>query len=177
MHFSRYFKRQTQSLTFPVVKGFIIKNESLKFYAAESIVHKLPPNSEEDKRLCPFQAMYDLHLRRKEFSRMDRDSLKHFFVDFKSHKALTITRARLLIAQIIQLSRLEEGFTDKVSMGPHGFRKLAASYSVQAGHSEQAIIHNMGFSSLTVFSRNYVFDVEPLEYNCVVPGGVYNKLL
>ena len=48
---------------------------------------------------------------------------------------------------------------------------------MQAGHSEKAIILNMGFAPLTVFFRNYVFNVDQLEYNCVVPGGVYNKLL
>ena len=87
-----------------------------------------------------------------------------------------MSRARLFIAKIIKMSRSEAGFNDKVHMGPHGFRKLAASYSIQAGHVEQTIIKNMGFLSLTIFHKSYVFDVDPLDYDCIVPGGVYNKL-
>ena len=173
--FSKCFRKRTQHLVFPVIKGFVLKNESEKFYASDSLIYELP-QSVGDSSLCPLKAMYNLHYRRKEFTGVDMDEVTNFFVDFKSKLGLTPARARLLLKKMITNSRLDEGLDSKIQMGPHGFRKLAASYSILAGHEEKTIRENMGFSSLTILHKNYVFQVEPLSVSCVVPGGTYNKM-
>ena len=62
------------------------------------------------------------------------------------------------------------------SISPHQGRMLAASYGFMRCESlrnEEFLMQEMGFSSLQVMRRVYIYPVPPLTHRCVVPGGTY----
>ena len=58
-------------------------------------------------------------------------------------------------------------------IGPHQVRKLAASYARKAGQAEPLVQRVMGFSSRVILRKNYVADVPPIHFPCVLPGGTF----
>ena len=62
------------------------------------------------------------------------------------------------------------------SISPHQGRILAASYGFMRCESlrdKEFLMQEMGFSSLQVMRRVYIYPVPPLTHRCVVPGGTY----
>ena len=76
---------------------------------------------------------------------------------------------------VVAASRDVAGVTGTTSIGPHQFRKLAASYSmnylVSSSRDEALLARRMGSSSMTVLRKNYISNVPKLIFTCVVPMG------
>ena len=62
---------------------------------------------------------------------------------------------------------------EKVPIGIHQMRKLAATYASLAGHEEQQIRIKLGFSDVRILRKNYIAQAPPLREACVLPGGTF----
>ena len=58
-------------------------------------------------------------------------------------------------------------------IGVHQMRKLAATYAIQVGQSEQVVRVKLGFSTTRIMRKNYVAEAPPLREACVLPGGSF----
>ncbi|CAL4093494.1 unnamed protein product [Meganyctiphanes norvegica] len=78
-----------------------------------------------------------------------------------------------LFISVVKDSRRFHDLSADISVGPHGMRKFAASYSAQVGLNEERVKRVMGFSSTRILRKNYVAWVPPLRVPCVLPGGTF----
>ena len=62
---------------------------------------------------------------------------------------------------------------EKIHIGIHQMRKLAASYAIQVGQEEQQVKIKLGFSDVRILRKNYVAQAPPLKEACVLPGGIF----
>ena len=83
---------------------------------------------------------------------------------------------KMLQTTVLQ-ARQRSGNMALVPMGPHQFRKLAASYSAQmigsSTDGELKLMERMGCSSMSVLRRVYIKDVPCLNFKCVLPVGTF----
>ena len=59
------------------------------------------------------------------------------------------------------------------ALGVHQMRKLAATYEIQVGQSEEVVRVKPGFSLVTIMRKSYVAEAPPLRETCVLPGGAF----
>ena len=88
----------------------------------------------------------------------------------------TIQASSNLILKLIQDlvgSTLRDAGKNRVEVGVHQIRKLAASHSIKAGHNERIILEKMGFSEVGILRKNYIARVPDLSIACVLPGGSF----
>ena len=135
-------------------------------------ISPLAVKGKEDRSLCPVRAF-----------RIFRDRTsgtgfsKVFLWDHLSNKEkVNVSKLTRTFIQAVEFSQTHAGIFGNPAIGPHQGRKLAASYGLLLCNNlrdERALMHAMGFSSLSVLRKVYINNVPPLSHKCVVPGGTY----
>ena len=135
-------------------------------------ISPLAVKGKEDRSLCLVRAF-----------RIFRDRTsgtgfsKVFLWDHGSNKEkVNVSKLTRTFIQAVEFSQTHAGIFGNPAIGPHQGRKLAASYGLLLCNNlrdERALMHAMGFSSLSVLRKVYINNVPPLSHKCVVPGGTY----
>ena len=123
----------------------------------------------EDKSLCPKRA-YDQYLDRT------RGQFGKFLWDHSPRNEPDTSKITRLVVSSISSALRRAGLPIPNRIGPHQFRKLAASYGrlLCSRHKDETFLMNvLGFSSVNVMRKVYIKRVPHLAHACVVPGGTY----
>lgn len=123
----------------------------------------------EDKLLCPKRA-YDEYLDRTH------GQFGKFLWDHSPRNEPDTSKISRLVVSSISSALRRAGLPIPQRIGPHQFRKLAASYGrlLCKRHKDETFLMNvLGFSSVNVMRKVYIKKVPHLAHACVVPGGTY----
>ena len=156
------------------VSGYLPKHHTPLFPATPSI-RRMPSGVPRDRLLCPVRA-YDILVSRSLDMIEDVPlSQRHHRLWVNPRSLLPASKGSLSrwFVHLVVASRHHHGDFGPVSVGPHQMRKLAASYSSLLGQDEDTVLRVMGFSSRSVFRKNYVAWVPPLTVPCMLPGGPF----
>ena len=145
------------------VSGYLPKHHTPLFPATPPSIRRMSSGVPRDRLLCPVRA-YDILVSRS------LDMIEDVPLSQRHHR-LWVNPRNLLPAS--KASRRHHGDFGPLTVGPHQMRKLAASYSSLLGQDEDTVLRVMGFSSRSVFRKNYVAWVPPLTVPCMLPGGPF----
>ena len=154
-----------QRLVIRWIAGFVPKTDCDKFKAESPSIYKLVSDSPRNLLLCPVRAYHLLLDRCKQENRVHPGS------------CVWPSSANLggWVVTLVRDACRHAGLERPEKVGPHQFRKLAASYSkIFFGNSprwEKLVSARMGSRTYTVIKKNYVGPADPLILSCVVPLG------
>ena len=157
------------------VSGYLPKHHTPLFPATTPSIRRMASGVQRDRLLCPVRA-YDILVSRS------LDLIEDVPLSQRHHRLWVNPRSLLPASKgslsrwffnLVVASRHHLGVFCPVSVGPHQMRKLAASYSSLLGQDEDTVLRVMGFSSRSVFRKNYVAWVPPLTVPCMLPGGPF----
>ena len=157
------------------VPGYFPKVHTPLFPATPPSIRRMTSGVTRDRLLCPVRA-YDVLISRSLDLIEDVPlSLRHHRLWVNPRNLLPASKGSLSrwFVNLVLDSRRRHGDFGPVSVGPHQRRKLAASYSSLLGQNEDTVLRVMGFSSRSVFRKNYVAWVPPLTVPCMLPGGPF----
>ena len=146
-----------------MVAGFQSKHDTVDFQPEDPSISRLNSLNDIDLKLCPVRA-WEIYLRRRNnvdnvsredcFWLVSKPTLSDYFVS------------------LVKRSRKFSERSDIVNICVHQMRKFAVSYSKKYfSISDKDLYTKMGSSSMSVLKSNYIRDVNPLRFICVVPAG------
>ena len=157
------------------VAGYVPKIRTPAFVASSPSIRRITSGIPRDRLLCPVRA-YDILVRRT-LDLVDDVPLSRRRLGLWIHPRTLLPLSKGTLSRwftdLVVGSRHRHGDFDPVSIGPHQLRKLGASYSSFLGMDEDDVIKVMGFSSKSIFRKNYVAWVPPLTVPCMLPGGPF----
>ena len=172
---SRVFKEvENSQLELIWVKGFRPKHYTPEFQPKNPSISRLFSNRPLDNSLCPVRAYFEYLNRSKMWWQRDLNAPFHHFL--WTVPSSTIQASSNLVLKLIQDligNALRDAGKEKVEVGVHQIRKLAASHSFKAGHNIDVIKDKMGFSEIKILKKNYIAKVPDLSIACVLPGGTF----
>ena len=156
------------------VPGFRPKHYTPEFQPKNPSIARLFSNRPTDNSLCPVRAYFEFLDRSGMWWQADPNAPSHSFL--WTVPSTTIQASSNLILKLIQDlvgSALRDAGKNRVEVGVHQIRKLAASHSTQAGHNERVIKEKIGFSEVKILKKNYIAKVPDLKVACVLQGGSF----
>ena len=163
---SRSFERVGNRVSLLWIPGFRAKYHSRKFSPDHPSILTLDSRVGSDLLLCPVRAWWTFLGRRPSVSN-SRDN--------RCFWSLSQGSLSYLFVKLVKSALRFAGRSDKVRIGPHQMRKLAASYSRNflggSAEKDSLLMKRMGCSSLTVLQKVYFNDVPCVDFPCVVPLG------
>ena len=157
------------------VSGYFPKYHTPLFPANPPSIRRMSSGVPRDRLLCPVWAYNILVSCSLDLIEDVPLSQRHHRLWVNPRTLLPASKGSLSrwFINLVVASRRHHGDFGPVSVGPHQMRKLAASYSSLLGQDEDTVLRVMGFSSRSVFRKNYVAWVPPLTVPCMLPGGPF----
>ena len=157
------------------VAGYVPKYRTPTFVPAPPSICRMTSFVQRDLLLCPVRAYNILVGRTLEMLDDVPLSDRHHRLWIHPRSFLPLSKGTLSrwFVDLVVGSRRHLGDFEPVSIGPHQMRKFGASYSSFVGQREDTVVRVMGFSSKSIFRKNYVAWVPPLTVPCVLPGGPF----
>ena len=160
---SRDFVFRQDSVILKWLPDFRAKHDTVDFQPEDPSISRLNSLNDIDLKLCPVRA-WEIYLRRRNnvdnvsredcFWLVSKPTLSDYFVS------------------LVKRSRKFSERSDIVNICVHQMRKFAVSYSKKYfSISDKDLYTKMGSSSMSVLKSNYIRDVNPLRFICVVPAG------
>ena len=163
------------SLSLLWVSGYVPKRHTPDFAAVPPSICVLNSPLRTDVLLCPVRA-FNAYVAASGLL-LDGVPLskRHPYLWLKPGSVCQWSKQAIskCFVDVVRDSRIVSDILGPVVIGPHQMRKLSASYASLVGQAEKKVIKVMGFSSVTIFRKNYVAWVPPLQVSCVLPGGTF----
>ena len=164
-----------QGLSLSWVPGYVPKVRTPSFAVDSPSIRRLTSAVPSDRLLCPVRAYNILLSRSLDLVEDVPLARRHHRLWVNPRNLLPASKGSLSrwFVNLVVASRHHHGLDGPVSVGPHQMRKLGASYSSMLGQDEDSVLRVMGFSSRSIFRKNYVAWVPPLTVPCMLPGGPF----